>query len=78
MYDKNCGKKMFGRKMYPAPKENGGSGIFKVMGGKKEILDKKTFLREVYAYLKSLRTSHLPVDGHRCPDPHPIQSFLDK
>ncbi len=35
MYDKNCGKKMFGKKMYTAPRENSANQVaFKNMGGK--------------------------------------------
>jgi len=35
MYDKNCGEKMFGRKMYPAPEKNlADQAAFKGMGGK--------------------------------------------
>ena len=35
MYNKNCGKKMFGKKIYPAPEENLANQVaFKNMGGK--------------------------------------------
>jgi len=37
MYDKNCGEKMFGRKMYPAPEKNlADQAAFKGMGGKRK------------------------------------------
>ena len=44
----------------------------------KEILDKETFLREVYAYLKSLRTFYLPVDGHRVLTRIRFKAFLQE
>jgi len=35
VYNKNCGKKMFGEKIYPAPEENlMNPVVFKNMGGK--------------------------------------------
>ena len=57
MYDKNCGKKMFSKKIYPAPGENLADQVaFKGMSGKR-----KEFMLKQVPNPKNLEERRVPM-----------------